>query len=427
SSPGTNSLFLDIVAQQIPVDPSQGLFINVRGRGPGDGFTYSRNEAFRAIAGTDLVATYNLPFPGVYNTQGPAGVPLDLIYGLVYSQLVNLTTDQINAALGVTLSDGLVATLKDQLAPQNTSVTGFSQGVLGRPNSDGGLDFIQDVVDIPPLEQTTTQTIEVGYKGIFNNKVLLAVDAYYTRKENFVGPLLFETPFVFVPGLGDDFTAALQAGIEGNPTLAALANVEIPGVDLSPENLARQIAGLAAASLPGATDPIGIVQVNENIGVDNPEVLLSYRNFGEIDLYGVDISTQILISENLDFFGSVSLVNDNFFDDEEVGEPGTGKVVALNAPSTKFKLGGNYRQDAGLSFGLSSRYVDSFPVASGPYVGTVDSYFLLDLSAGYDLAQFTPGLRVDLNVQNILNNEHRQFVGAPKLGRFTTGRITYSF
>jgi iron complex outermembrane receptor protein len=99
--------------------------------------------------------------------------------------------------------------------------------------------------------------------------------------------------------------------------------------------------------------------------------------------------------------------------------------LALNAPSFKAKGGFNYQLMNGLSFGAAGNYVEGFPVESGPYVGNVDSYFVLDLSAGYDFPT-VPGLRLDVTVNNALNNEHRQFVGAPALGMLILGRMTYT-
>jgi len=51
---------------------------------------------------------------------------------------------------------------------------------------------------------------------------------------------------------------------------------------------------------------------------------------------------------------------------------------------------------------------------------------LLDLGAGYDMSRFQPGLRIDIGVSNALDNMHREFIGAPQMGRMAMGRITYS-
>jgi iron complex outermembrane receptor protein len=71
--------------------------------------------------------------------------------------------------------------------------------------------------------------------------------------------------------------------------------------------------------------------------------------------------------------------------------------------------------------------VKDFPVASGPYVGNVESYNLVDIGAGYDLGKYAPGMSIDAMVQNVFNNEHREFVGAPKIGRLALARLNYTF
>jgi iron complex outermembrane receptor protein len=423
SSPGNNSLFLDIVASDRPVAP--GYDILVRGRGAVDGFTFRRNPAYSTFANTDLVATSDLPidgsFPYAWNTDIPVGMDLGFLYNLVYGNLSALTAPQISAILGVDIPDPQFQALKVLLSPANTVVQGFSQGVLAKPGVEGGVTFVNDAIDVEPLKQTTSETFEFGYKGLINDKILIAVDAYRTRKENFVGPLLFESPIVLVPTLLNDFQTAYAAAISNNAILTgALAQL-----GYTPEQLAATVTQLASADLPGPADPIGIVQPMQNLdGPQGPELLLSYRNFGEIDFYGLDLSTQILLNSQTTVFASYSYVSDGFFDSEELGEP--GKSVALNAPQNKIKGGVTYDHASGLTLTGSARWTDTFKVASGPYVGTVPDYFLLDLGVGYDFSAWAPGLRFDVLAQNVLNEKHREFVGAPKIGRFTTARLTYS-
>jgi len=98
----------------------------------------------------------------------------------------------------------------------------------------------------------------------------------------------------------------------------------------------------------------------------------------------------------------------------------------LNAPRSKFKGGVNYYRANGFSANLSGRFIKGFPVRSGPYVGDVPDYFLMDVGFGYDLSSFMPGLRADVSVSNLLNNEHREFVGSPLIGRFSTIRVAYT-
>ncbi len=425
SSPGSNSLFLDIVARA----PDAALPIGILGRGSGAGFTFERNPAFSAIAGSDLVASSLNP--ATLGVATPVGLPLDQTYAAVYNTLASLDPNVLFATLqasGIPVPDvPTTQALVALLDPAQTQVQGFSRGALGLLNLDtGGVDFIQDVADIAPLKQTTTQTFEVGYKGLIGSNVLFAVDAYYAKKKNFVGPLLMETPLVFAPTLASDFTAAITDGITNNAVLAGT----LSAIGLTPAQAAATIFALAEASLPAATTPVAVVQpIENNAGVGMPPTLmLAYRNFGELDYWGIDASLQVIANENLTLFGNLSFVSDDFFDNEELDETNTDLQLALNAPTFKTKVGGSYRIDGGLSFNASARYTEGFPVRSGSdYIGDVDSYFLVDLGAGYDFANSVEGLRLDFTIQNILNNEHREFVGAPQLGRMGLARLTYSF
>jgi iron complex outermembrane receptor protein len=202
---------------------------------------------------------------------------------------------------------------------------------------------------------------------------------------------------------------------------------------VSATDLTRQeVLGLVGQTI-GRT-PTAVVQPDQDVlptndldgdgDLDAVGGFLSYRNFGNVQYWGVDASVQVQATDRLDAFANVSFVSDDFFDSEELDEAGTSLSLALNAPSFKAKGGLDYRFDMGLSVGASGNYVEGFPVETGPYVGDVDSYFLLDLRAGYDLPSIS-GLRFDVTAKNVLDNEHREFVGAPELGLMVMGRLTY--
>ena len=155
--------------------------------------------------------------------------------------------------------------------------------------------------------------------------------------------------------------------------------------------------------------------------------MLSYRNFGNITYYGVDASIQVIATEALSLFGNISWISDDFFDNEELDEQNASLSLALNAPTFKAKLGGSYSDPSGFSVNASGRFTKGFPVDSGPYVGEIDDYFLVDVGAGYEFGNQLQGLRVDVGVSNLLDDDHREFIGAPKLGRVAIGRLTYTF
>lgn len=422
SSPSSNSNFLDIVAGVVP-----GSDILIRGRGSANGFTWERNSAYAAIAGTDLVATSLNP--AALGAPTPAGLPLDATYASVYAGLAAIPIPQMTAILnanGIPVDDATTALLVGLLSPAGgTNVTGFSRGLLGVLNlTTLQPSFVSDLSEIAPLKPSISETFEIGYKGLIADQVLFAVDAYYTRKEDFVGPLIMETPFVFVPTLSSDLTAAIAAGVAGNAPLAGA----LGQFGVSPEAVAGLIVGLAGGALPDTSTPVAIVQpVENNPGLGKtPELMLAYRNFGEVDYYGVDASIQIMATNALSVFGNVSFVSDDLFDAEELNEDGTELKLALNAPAFKFRVGFDYTLPSGFSFNAAGRYSDEFPILSGPYVGTLESYFLLDVGVGYDLDQYARGLRIDVGVSNVTDDMHREFIGAPQLGRMAIARVTYS-
>ena len=420
SNPTATRYFLDLVAGTLPGD------IKIRGRGAATGFTYERNPDYLAIgATTDLVASSLLP--GAEGAPVPVGIDTGTVYGLMYAGLAAIPDDvlsQLLANAGLNVPVPLVGLLKDGLSPANTMVQGFSPGVLGSLNlSTLMMDpLLSELSDTEPVKPTTSRTYEIGYKGIVRERVLLAVDAYYATRKNFVGALQTRTPMVLVPGLVQDLVRDIAAGIAGNASLAGALGL----FNLTPEQAARLLVNIAGSSLPDASTPIAVVQPRENNpGVGQvPELMLTYPNFGRIQYYGMDLALQVIASDKLTLFGNVSWVSDDFFDSTEVNEEDQTLSLALNASPFKFRLGGQYRHTSGMSVNLSGRYTQGFPMISGPYNGDVENYFVVDAGVGY--AFTTTGLRADLGVSNLLNSDHREFVGAPRLGRIASARLTYS-
>lgn len=433
SSPGPNSLFLDIVGQSTQLSATQQLL--VMGRGSADGFTF---DSFRATNS----ARFFLPVPGFFdNNFNVDAMPLVALYGaaaggglaeaLLANQVGGLgLTDQQQTLLGQLI--GYTA--------QNASLglgaaTSAGTTQLGIPDdSEDGFRPVSGPIDIAPLKQTTTQTIEVGYKGLLNNTVLFALDAYVTNKKNFTGPLLVETPFVYLQQAEFGVDVAGSVGALLATSTDATIQQLVGGLGLTgmtPNDVVATIAQLVAGSFPD-NQAIAVVQSDQDVlppGTENAVGgFAAYRNFGNINYWGVDASVQVLASEYLTLFANMSLVSDDFFDNEELDETNTDLQLALNAPTFKTKLGGSYRLAGGLSVNASARYTEGFPVRSGSdYIGEVDDYFLVDLGAGYDFRDTVDGLRIDFTIQNLLNNEHREFVGAPQLGRMGLARLTYSF
>lgn len=428
SLPGNNSLFLDIESGIL--DPA--LPLTLRGRGnrsnnsAGYGYTWNRDASYGAIANNDLVArSLN---PATLGAAMPTALPLGSLYEVFYQGVSAMSNAEVAALINSQLpaplvNEALAAALVSFLNPNGgITVGGFSNGILSNPQTG---TTPTDLADVNPLQHTITQTFEAGYKGILGDKLLLALDGYYSTKENFVGPLILETPLVLVgPELNADFQSAVQTGIEGNADFVDA----LTGLGLSPDAVAQIITNLVAPSLPAAGTPFAaVVPVENDLGPGQlPEMLATYRSFGKVKFWGIDAALQYFASDQVTFFGNVSFVSDDFFDNEELEETNTSLSLALNAPTLKLKGGVNINVPRGASASAGVRYVKGFPVLSGDYIGDVEDYILYDFSIGYDFSKWADGFRTDFVAQNVLDNRHREFVGAPKVGRVGMIRLTYT-
>lgn len=171
----------------------------------------------------------------------------------------------------------------------------------------------------------------------------------------------------------------------------------------------------------------GYSEIRENVlvPVGSPP---SYRQSGEFQYYGLNVSAEVRPTDALTLFGNTSVVSDDFFelDALDAADPTRRSGVALNASPFKVKGGFDYGLPGGVTVGATVHHVDEFYMQLGPYSGTVDAYTLLDVRFRSTVPA-VPGLSLNLTAKNVLGNEHREFVGAPQLGRMMVARLTYEF
>lgn len=243
--------------------------------------------------------------------------------------------------------------------------------------------------DIDPTRESITQTFELGWTGQIQNRVQIVADVYYTKKSDFVSPLLVQTPLLFLERTSME---AYLTPFVGAPTAAAIA------------------AG-------GSQVPIGVVSSDSN-GARGAELILSYRNVGEVDFWGGDLAIEVLLSDEWRLSGMYSYVSKDEFEIDD------GTPITLNAPMNKGALGLAYR---GLQQGVTAsgrvRFTDSFQASSAGFVGEVDSYAIVDLTAGYEIPSTRATLQ--LTVSNVFNEGYQSFVGVPEIGRFTMLAVRY--
>ncbi len=410
----TLDLFMDILAF------SGGSFgpLSMRTMGNFYGFHFLHDRAYTPLAGTDLVA-FSLN-PANMGAAQPVGMYLDPIFFQLYQSIASSG----NPLPGYSPQE--TSDILNAIDPNKHPVSGFSKGKLALPRGmNQDYKFIDGVDDIPKLEHPSNQTFELGYRGNVQNKLLISADIYYSNRKNFIAGNQIITPLVMVPGVENDFRETLLQAFRNNPDLQNLGytDQEIEQLVNTLIEVANSDPNLSLEEL--AKNPVAIVQPKENSGPEHAgEALATTLNFGEVEYWGIDISANWYASDRLSLYGSLSFINKDFFSEEETGSEFS---LATNAPKLKIRGGMAYNVPGGISLNAIVRYSDGFPMISGVFIGEVESYLLVDAGVGYDLSQFLPGLRADVMVYNALNKLHREFAGAPKVGRMTVGRLTYHF
>ena len=249
----------------------------------------------------------------------------------------------------------------------------------------------ESVQDIPPLDPRKTSTLEIGYKSVIDNRILLTANAYYERNRNFLG-LGVRTPNV----LFDPVSLAAYLG------------------NFMPEEEAAALA----AGIAGI--PVGTVAPREG---DPTDIIATLIEEGDVSHYGAEFGLAFYKDENWVFSGDYTYLNKNFFKrgKDELDD------LTLNGPKNKLGAGAHYRDAArGMAAKVGLRYVGSYRIISGGLGReTIKSHTTVDLNVRYALP-FDPNLGLSLSVQNILDDRHRDFLAVPETGRLGILRLTYS-
>lgn len=388
TTPTTLNFFLDLSNQTLPIFGPFNYDIRVQGTTE-NGFEFMRDGM---------------------------GVPMHMSpFSASPREFLPTTTEQVwaeavtavgaaNPSAGSLL--GLIGTPSAAEVPVVAALLDPETGGFGAPILD-----LTSISTPAQLTETTWQTLEAGYKGLVGDRWLVAVNGYWTEVSDFISALQPISPNTFLPA------AAAEAYLQAQFT--ALVGVEVaPGVIPIPS---QGFADATAAAIAGQMGqiPLGSIVPSTAGGSTDAPIIFTYRNLGDFSLYGADLAITYLATDNWELSGTASWVSDEEFDS------GT-ETVPLNAPGFKGSFGARYRNDeSGVTAGMRARFVDGFPVASGVYAGDVDAYSVFDLNFGFELPGMD-GLRAQLDVQNVLDNDYSSFPGTPDLGRYTVLRLLWS-
>ncbi len=390
STPSSLNLFLDISGGFAP-DPLGPLGYSTRAFGTGpDGFSFQNQDG-------SLLGMYSPFNPGGAGQFLPAQTEIlwPLAVGVLQAQgAIDTQTAALLNSLSPTSSDiGL-----DLLDATTQTVTPAAGAVLS---------------DVPPLLESYTESIELGWTAVLSNRISISADVYWMKKNDFVSPLLVQTPLILLNGQDVGAFIATQLIMGGTDPETAQAT-------------ATQLAtGIAQIPLAVVASP--------DVAAQGADLILTYRNVGDVDLWGADLSVQAFLTDEWTVAGTYSHVSEDYF------EIAGGAPIALNAPKEKGSVSLAYRNlSAGLSASGRLRFASSFPAESAGFVGTncitggtggifeedcVDSSAIVDLTAGYQVPNTRATLQ--LSVNNVFDTEYRSFVGVPSIGRFALVRVKY--
>lgn len=401
-TPSASNLFLDVLSGNIPnpIDQSEP-FISVRTMGVPSktGFTYMRDPENRPMMMSHWLPPDAGYIPSNLNNLWPVARQI------VIQQANPVAQDILNNFLPAQLTQ----TVSGDLRKLNPITEEF--------------DLVDDVKDIKPLKPVINNTFELGYKGVIGEKLFLSVDVYHTRYKDFIGPLKVETPNVFANP--EQLFAALE------PTRVDIRDYLVSQGTPQDEAEAQATEMITSVVQRVGQIPLGVISPQQ---VANPnDVILTFRNFGEVSLNGLDLSFSYYLSNSWSLSGNYSLVTKNglnpFSKDNQVVFKNVDDVadVYLNAPGHKGGLSLQYqsrRRDFSVMIG--ARYVDGFQMASGVCLGNIPAYTLFDVSLAKNLS-FSPNTRFTLVAENAFDKKHYEFVGAPEMGRMILARLIQSF
>ena len=255
------------------------------------------------------------------------------------------------------------------------------------------------VAALAPLQPEENTTWEVGYKGIFADRLFLDIAGYQAKYENFMSPLTI-----------------IANPLAGNTAFFA-------------DNGERVDAPTAQ------------------------QIALTYFNLGKATLKGTDAGFKWLATRKLELAGTFSYAD---LSDVEA-PPQTGIVVnaaeatALNSPSTKWTFGTTVKQFLpNLSAGFTARHVTGYLFRSGINLGWIPTFDTFDVNVNYAIprlgmslntsvqnayscvAQYTMGTGAD--AQKVVDSKsrcgfderHREMVNMPKIGTMLFVGLRYN-
>jgi iron complex outermembrane receptor protein len=360
NSPDPQDLFIDFLVESVP-------FYEARLRGTGEtGFSFNRDCGGLCMRSpfNPLGASEWLPTDGT----------------LLWPSIV-----LIAQGLGYDLSTLPPPTAND-VATDLRRLDANAEGLKFDPITEA------EVRDIGPLGREYRNVLELGYKGVLGERVIVSADIYVDRVVNQQADALFvATPNAFLN------QASLEQYLE----------------QFMPSDTARFLSAAISEF------PLGTVAPTET---EDATITAINLQGGSYTVWGFDIALSAEISPVVTLRANYSYASH-----DSIPNVGAAGVVVPNVPRHKGAVGGTFTEPRiGVAVRADLRAVAGFPVVSGVYRGRVDSYAAVNAGIAYQFPWW-PTTRLSLEGQNLFGTKHREFIGAPELGRLVLARLHVSF
>ncbi len=410
NSPAAFSFFLDQWSgQRFNLGPALGSTdVQIFGNAPKTGWKYDR--------GCDPTINSGLCMRSPFTGPNPvAATGASMIPGIMQANANALAAGL--AFLPAPQRANIAAALR-LLAPTNTQVRGVLRNLLAP-----GTPIVPwtNPVDLSALGANFSNTWEVGYKGLFGNKLRVSADFWYQiRPADPTTQVINGDDAVFLDPttLGSYLGAAMGGTLVANGVPAGSVPAVITGWVTS------------LAQLPG-----GLLNFDSPL-YDKNYLVFTYQNaIGQIDVRGIDLAADYYFTDRLSVAATFSNLNRTVW----ANAAGASVANPLTANAAKNRGSMAFRYDdqvKGMSGELRVRASSAFSVNSGVFnsynVNTPIPYEMVPASTFVDAGismklPFASNVRWSLNAQNLLDNQVRSFIGVPLVGRMVTTRVQYTF
>lgn len=439
-APNTLNQFLDLSNGLIPNG------INVRGIGNPYGWEYN----FGTDANNNSVVQFKTaPWGGTGTWVNYGDKSLN---AQMFDSLKGYLVNSFNASLNnYAAAQSVVNAIFNGISGPTGSVDSAKQisvdyaNLAQTKNLPGSIQNVSNFQNLRKINNSFTQTVELGYKGLLFNKLSIQVDGYWTRISDYVsalspasGAVMLDHNSYLGTYAGDASQPGTVAGIDTNGRLyknlyangGALNNTLVPLLDgaasLQNASIVPSIPGTVWDEFIVLTYqfPMGTITPNDSALV-NSDYILTYKNLGRLDVFGIDFGFQYNIVESeqhsINAGGSLSWVN------KDQLTLSTGENVPLNAPKLKASVTFDHTlKKPGFGYGLTFRYAMGYDAASSIYSGTVKPAYLLDARVSYR-PSFYKNLLLSINVNNVTNYQWQSFPGTAIMGTQFYARAQVTF